>query len=242
MPIQTGSPEPNRLLHALSSADRNGLLDASEAVQLDFSQVICAPGQHIDHVYFPLDSFISLLAELDDGNSVEVGMIGREGMFGMDLVLGVAESGVRAIVQGAGSALRVPAAAFRAQLESGPALRRLMNRYSAVLIAQLTRTSACNGFHKIDQRLARWLLMCADRSSSDRIHLTQRFLAYMLGVRRVGVTLAASDLQERRLIDYTRGRIRILDRQGLQAMACSCYQADLDAYARLLGRAQASET
>ena len=235
MPRRSCPPGTNQLLHALPGTIQQDLLDVAEQVPLEFAQVVCESGQFIDYVYFPLDSFISLLSTLEDGSRVEVGMAGREGMFGMDLVLGVEYSGVQAIVQGAGQALRIPAAAFRTRLEENADLRQLMSRYAAVLIAQLTRTAVCNGFHLIEPRLARWLLMCDDRSDTGTVHLTQRFLAYMLGVRRVGITRAAGNLQDQKLIDYVRGKITIRDRKGLKAVACSCYQADIDAYARLLG-------
>lgn len=225
----------NHLLQALSAAEQKQLADVSEQVSLEFAQVLCEPGQDMAYVYFPLDGFISLVATLDESARVEVGMVGIEGMYGVDVALGVQRSGVQAVVQGAGHALRISVPEFSAQLELIPALRSSMQRFASVQMAQLTRTAVCNGFHQIEERLARWLLMCDDRGESASIHLTQRFLAYMLGVRRAGVTEAAQALHERQLIDYVRGEITILDRKGLEAAACTCYQADRDTYARAFG-------
>lgn len=225
----------NQLLQTLPTRPRKQLHDAADLVRLEFAHVLCEPGQPVEHVYFPLRGFISLIATLDDDARIEVGMVGREGMFGVNWMLGVEQSGVQAVVQGAGQALRISASVFERHLENHPESRQRMQRYAAAQIAQLTRTAVCNSFHHIEQRLARWLLMCLDRSDDDTIMLTQRFLAYMLGVRRVGITQAASTLQEKQLINYARGKISLRDRAGMEAVACGCYQADLDTYARLLG-------
>lgn len=234
MPTSCGPPAVNHLLQALPARQRKQLQDAADPVELAFAHVLCEPGQPVEHVYFPLSGFISLIATLEEGARVEVGMVGREGMFGVNWMLGVEQSGVQAVVQGAGQALRIPAAVFERHLENHPESRQRMQRYAAAQVAQLTRTAACNSFHHIEQRLGRWLLMCLDRADDDSILLTQRFLAYMLGVRRVGVTQAAGALQEKGLIDYARGKITLRDRAGLEVVACSCYQADLDTYAHLV--------
>ena len=161
-------------------------------------------------------------------------MIGREGMLGSHSVLGVAGSPLRALVQGAGSCLRVPAAAFRAELLASPALRGVLLRYVHVCMQQLTTSAVCLRFHQVGPRLARWLLMTQDRAHREQFHITQEFLAAMLGVRRVGVTRAAGALQQRGLIAYRRGAMQVLDRAGLEGAACSCYSRDLSLYSETL--------
>jgi CRP-like cAMP-binding protein len=222
------------LLEALPSSDRRRVLAASDNVELVFADVLCNPGATLRHVYFPLSGFISLIMPIDD-TSLEVGLIGREGMFGTPLALGVNVSPVRAVVQGAGSALRLGAAPFRRQLERSPALRCEIDRYVYVRVSQLAQTAGCTRFHVIEARLARWLLMTQDRARADSFPVTQEFLAVMLGVRRVGVTKAAGSLQERNLIRYRRGKLTVLDRRGLKAASCGCYGEDLRSYERILG-------
>ena len=206
-----------------------------ETVQLALAQVLYTPREELLHVYFPTGSFISLIMAIDDADSLEVGRIGDEGMFGIPLSLGVDVSPVRAVVQGAGTALRMEAASFRRALDRSPALQREIDRYVFVQLSQLAQAAACTRFHVVEARLARWLLMTQDRLHMDSFHVTQELLASLLGVRRVGVTKAASSLQRLRLIRYTRGNITLLDRPGLKEAACGCYKADRDAYDRILG-------
>jgi CRP-like cAMP-binding protein len=161
-------------------------------------------------------------------------MVGNEGLLGAQLALGVATVPLHALVQGAGTALRIGSAPFRAELARSAALRRVLNRYLYVLMAQLAGSAACLRFHQIEQRLARWLLMSQDRAHDPHFHVTHEFLAYMLGVRRVGITAAAGVLQRAGLIDYRRGELRVLDRPGLEAAACACYANDRQTYAALL--------
>jgi CRP-like cAMP-binding protein len=227
----------NHLLQALPSRDRQQMLDGCESVQLDFGDVVYVPEHPIEHVHFPTASFISLIMPIDDAACLEVGMVGCEGMFGIPLALGVDVSPVRAVVQGAGPALRMEAARFRSELARSPPLRRAMGRYVVVHMNQLAQTAACTRFHVVESRLARWLLMTQDRAQEGTFHVTHEFLAFMLGVRRVGVTKAASALQRRGLIRYSRGDVTVLDRRGLKAASCSCYKADRDAYDRVLGQA-----
>ena len=156
-------------------------------------------------------------------------------MFGIPLVLGVDVSPVRAVVQGAGPALRMDAVTFGRELKRSPALQREIDRYVFVHLSQLAQTAACTRFHVVEARLARWLLMTQDRAHASTFHVTQEFLAFMLGVRRVGVTKAAMSLQKRNLIHYSRGNIAVLDRRGLKAASCGCYKADREAYDRILG-------
>jgi len=230
--VQSAIPAPttNRLLAALPGRALARVLANCESVDLVFADVVCLPGDRIHHVYFPTDSFISLVAPVDGYAGLEVGMVGREGMFGVSLMLGVDVSPLHALVQGAGPALRMNAGRFRRELAGSLALRQGLNRYVYVLISQLAQTAACTRFHVVEARLARWLSMTRDRAGSDEFYLTQEFLSHMLGVRRVGVTKAASSLQRRKLIRYSRGVISVLDRNGLQGAACGCYLADKKTY------------
>jgi CRP-like cAMP-binding protein len=202
---------------------------------LALSDVLCEPGTPTRHVYFPTDGFISLVTLIDGHPGLEVGMIGREGMLGAQLALGVATQPLRALVQGPGLAWRIGTVAFHRELARSPALQHGLHRYLYVLMAQLAASAGCLRYHLIGPRLARWLLMSQDRAHADRFHVTHEFLAYMLGVRRVGVTAAAGALQRRGLIAYHRGDLTVLDRPGLEAAACGCYAAHRLAYAELLG-------
>ena len=224
----------NRLIALLSRRDRASLLDISESVELELGTVLCEPGAPTRHVYFPIDCFISLVAAIEGVPALEVGMVGREGLLGAQLVLGVGAMPLHALVQGAGTARRLAAAPFRRALCASSSLQRALNRYVYVLMAQLATSAVCTRFHSVEPRLARWLLMTQDRAHCDSFHLTHEFLAHMLGVRRVGVTGAASDLQRHGLIRYRRGEITVLDRAGLEAAACSCYEADRQAYVSIV--------
>jgi len=225
----------NDLISLLPRRDRSRLLAISESVQLELGVVLCEPGKPTRHVYFPNDCLISLVTAIEGEPWLEVRMVGREGMLGVQLALGVGVIPLHALVQGAGTARRIAAAPFRRELEASKALQRTLHRYVYVLIEQLATSAACTHFHSIGQRLARRLLMTQDGAHSDSFHLTQEFLAHMLGVRRVSITSAASDLQRRGLIGYHRGEITVLDRGGLGKAACSCYAADRHAYALTFG-------
>jgi CRP-like cAMP-binding protein len=213
----------NGLLAAVPRNACRGLLAGLEPVTLTFGDVLYEPGDTIRHVYFPGSSVVSLLTLADGHLALEVGLIGREGMVGVPLVLGHNDSSVRALVQGTGSAMRMASALFRKEFQRQPPLQKAIYRYVHSLMAQISQTAACNRFHVVEARLARWLLMTHDRVQSDQFHMTQEFLGHMLGVRRVGVTRAAQALQKNKLISYNRGNIIVLDRPGLEAAACQCY-------------------
>jgi CRP-like cAMP-binding protein len=211
-------------------------------VDLRFAAVLCAEGEPLQHVYFPVDSVISLVTTLADGARLEVGIIGNEGMLGTSILLGVNVSPQRAIVQGGGAALRMSAAAFGRRCKQDMDLREVMSRYVHVMLEQLAQTAACTLYHPVENRLARWLLMTRQRVGDDHFNLTHEFLAYMLGVRRAGVTHAALSLHVRGLIDYRRGAITILDPSGLQKASCACYVRGNLIYQRTLGSARSARS
>jgi len=221
----TAAPAANGVLRSLSPQGSRRLIARCRQVSLTYGEVLAEFGDKIKHVYFVNSGIVSLLAPVDGHASVEVGLIGREGMAGISLLLGVGVSPVRMLVQGSGSAMRMEAAAFRAAIKRDPALTRSLNHYLYTFIAQVAQTAACNRHHALSARLARWLLMTHDRMGTNEFYLTQAFLAHMLGVRRVGVSNAAGLLQKKKLISYSRGHITIRDRKGLERAACRCYQA-----------------
>lgn len=225
----------NRLLSALPRASRQRLLADCEQAELRSAEVICRSGARVKHVYFPIDSIISWVTTLGDGSRLEVGSIGHEGMLGSSLVLGIDTSAQHAIVLREGAALRLGAAAFQSHLRENIELHRLLNCYIDVLMRQLAQTTACSHYHEVRARLARWLLMTRDRARGNEFHVTQEFLANMLGVRRVGITNAANSLRAASLIDYRRGAITILDALALERISCACYRGEIDIYDRALG-------
>lgn len=214
----------NSLLAALPRKDHHLLLASLELVTLTSGEILYNPGEPIHHVYFPTDSLVTLLTLVEGHQALEVGMVGREGMLGIPLALGVKDSPVRAMVQSSGMALRMTSAHFLKEFQQSLPLQREVYRHTYELMAQLTQTAACNRFHCVEARLARWLLMTRDRVKSNQFHLTHDLLGNMLGVRRVGVTKAAGELRQRNLISYNRGEISILDGDGLENAACRCYQ------------------
>ena len=211
------------------------MLAGCEPVELSYADVLCTPGERLRHVYFPTRSYISLVMPFEASASLEVGMIGSEGMLGIPLALGVDVSPVSGVVQGAGPALRMEADYFCRELELSQALQGGINRYVFVCLNQLTQRAACTRFHVVEARLARRLLMTQDCAHADTFSITHEFLALMLGVRRAGITRAATALQKRRLIRYNRGHVTVLDRRGLRAASCACYRADRESYDRILG-------
>lgn len=234
VPSDKDFPAENHLLAALSRNDRQHFLSGCEQVRLVVGHILCEPQQVIRHVYFPTDSFISLMTPIDGHSSLEVALVGNEGMYGIPLMLGVEFTSLHAVVQGSGHAWRMDVEGFHSELKHSVALQQELNRYIYVLMIQLAHTAACTRFHVVEERLARWLLMTRDRAHSDEFHITHEFLAHMLGVRRVGVTKAASSLQKKKLISYSRGDVRINDIVGLEAASCSCYREDKETYERIL--------
>ena len=228
-----GAPGGNRLLATLTKKEYKLLLPKLKTVSLVLGQELYDPGDVIKYVYFPNDSIISLISKLSETSWLEVGMVGNEGMAGLAVFMGVNSSSTRALVQGSGTAMRMSSAAMRMEANRIGSLHRILHRYSHSLLTQVSQTSACNRFHLVNARLARWLLMTYDRLGVAEFPLTQEFLSHMLGVRREGVSKAAGALQSAKLIRYSRGMITLLDRRGLEAKSCDCYaiiKAETDEY------------
>jgi CRP-like cAMP-binding protein len=225
----------NRLLAALPRAELARLLEDAETVRLPLREPLTRRGAKLTHAYFPLTAFVSQVVR-SERSPLEVGLVGHEGFIGVPFLHGVEVAAFDSVVQGEGDALSLPARPFARHLESLPALRRTLGGYGHAMMLQLAQTAVCNRFHVVEQRLARWLLMSADRARSRHFTITHAFLATILGVRRVGVTQAAGSLSERGLIDYQRGRITIRDRRGLQQASCCCYRVNLESYQAALGR------
>ena len=217
-------PSSNLLLAALPPQDLAQMLPQLDEVRVEAGQVLCEAGDPILHIYFPHDCLVSLLGVAEGRMTLEVGQVGREGMLGATTALGHDTTQVRAVVQRAGSASRMDGGRFRLEVSRNPALQRVLYRYTDSLLAQAIQIAVCSRFHVLEARLARSLLITRDRLQSDKFHLTHEFLAHALGVRRVGVTKAASALQQQGLINYSRGNIEILDPERLAAAACTCYQ------------------
>lgn len=232
----------NRLIDALPRSERTRLLAACETVNLRFAQVLCEPGETLEHLYFPTTGFLSLITPVTGHHGLEVAMVGNESAASLTLLLGQAESPLRVLVQGAGQALRIGAPALRQEVQRSSLLRSLLERSLVSLLTRTARMAACTRFHLVDERLARWLLTSQDCAQSAQLHVTHEFLAYMLGVRRAGITKAATVLQERQLIRYHRGAVTILDRGGLEALACGCYHDDRRDILAVFGQGEAGGT
>lgn len=217
----------NKMLVGLSKHFKSGFLKYCEPVDLVLGEQLCEMDENYAFVYFPLNSYISLVAPINGHPPPELGMIGREGMLGASLTLGVLTAPLTGIVQGAGAALRMPATRFRKEFGNSPRLQRNINRFLYFLYVQTALTAACNCFHVVEARMARWLLMANDHTDSGEIHLTHQLLADMLGVQRSAVTLAAGSLQDRKMITYSRGVVRITAREKLRNVACECYEIGL---------------
>jgi len=217
-------PERNKLLEALSAAERERLRPNLETVVMPLGEVVYESGRPLHHVYFPTDSIVSLLYVLENGASAEIAVVGNEGIVGISLFMGGESTPSRAVVQSAGKALRLPAKAMQHEFKRGGAMQHLLLRYTQTLITQMAQTAVCNRHHSVDQQLCRWLLLSIDRLSAPEIKMTQELIANMLGVRREGVTEAAGKLQKAGVISYRRGQIKVLDRPKLEKMSCECYE------------------
>lgn len=232
-----GSPHPqtNRILSALPKDEYERIAPHLEYVEYPLGRVLYEPGNAIHHVHFPYRGTISVTLPTEDGSEAEVGVIGREGMFGLPVVLGTDSAPLRALVQVPGGGVRLRADLLREELARGGRLTPLLLKYAQALFVQTAVTAACNRLHNLDGRLARWLLTTRDRAQSDGLRLTHEFLSVMLGVRRAGVTAAVGQLQSDGLIEHTRGFVRIADARGLEGASCECYRLVRREYDRLLG-------
>ena len=226
--------EENHLIRRLPREARERLLDICEPIHLTRGEVLGDRGTPARNVYFPTDSYISVETSIDGKPVLEVGMVGREGMLGAHLALGIVNESLHSLVQGPGLAWRIPTRAFRRELARSVALQYRLNHYIYVLMAQMASSAACLRFHLIGPRLARWLLMSHDRAHSDNFFVTQPFLAHMLGVRRGAISAAAAALQRRNVIEYSRGDITVLNRAALEAASCGCYVTERETYSRSL--------
>jgi len=234
MPSSNRITATNRLLAAVSQEDFERFFSDLHPVCLSLRQVLYEAGAPLDHVYFIEQGVASVLTSMADGSTIEVGMIGSEGMVGVPALLGGETSAQQVIVQVPGTALRLSATLCKAAFDQSAAVRRVLLRFTEAILNLSAQTAACNRLHSIEQRCARWLLMALDRIQSDRMPLTHEFLASMLGVRRAGVTNIAGELQRSGLIRYHHGQLSIVDRDGLEANACECYRIDHDRLVRLL--------
>lgn len=240
MPMPPATAARNRLIDGLPAATTRSLLAESRTIDLEIGQVLADAGELVARIVFPTTAIVLVTAQVRGHEPLEIGMIGFEGMLGATLGLGVERHPLRAIIQGRGVALEIPADSFRRQLNHSKALNGAVHGYLFVLAEQLAQTAACNAFHKVSARLARWLLMMDDRARGEPLELTHLFLSRMLGVRRSAVTIAAGQLQEQETIRYARGNIQVLSRPGLEAAACECYPSAQAAYRRQFGPDQSA--
>src|SRR5437764_14847262 len=228
------SPKENRLLAAMPDADYEALMPSLERVAMPLGQSVYEGGEAQGFVYFPTNSIVSLLYVLADGATAEIAVTGNEGLVGIALFMGGETTPSRAVVQSAGNGYRLRASLLKKEFERGGALQHLLLRFTQALITQMTQTAVCNRHHSVDQQLCRWLLLSLDRLPGTELVMTQEMIANMLGVRREGVTEAAGKLQAAGLIEYSRGKITVLERARLEARVCECYAVVKKEYDRLL--------
>ena len=234
MSEKTLKPQVNKLLAALPASDYERLIPHLKLVPLPTRQVLYEPGEPITHIYFPQHAVISIVTSMKDGSTVEVGIVSNEGMVGIPVILGGNTTTTKAFVQVAGAGMQMDADVLRSEFKRGGAIQNLLLRYLRAIYTELTQSCACNRLHTLEERLARWLLTVSDRLESEEFPLTQEFIAQMLGVRRSGVTVAASTLSRAGMIRYQRGQINILNREDLEATSCECYRVIQNEFARLL--------
>lgn len=233
--IRPTLPSDNRLLAALPRAEYEHLLPELTKVSFDLGEVVYEFGGQLDYVYFPTTAIVSLLYTMENGASAEMGLTGNDGVVGIALFMGGGTMPNRAVVQSAGSALRMKAKVLQDEFAKGGMFQRLLLRYTQALITQISQTAVCNRLHTVEQQLCRWLLLSHDRVPANELIMTQELIADMLGVRREGVTVAAGRLQDEGAISYVRGHIKILDRPKLEQTVCECYRVVKDEFDRLLG-------
>lgn len=217
------SPQGSRLLASLPKKEYICLLPQLKPITLTFGEVLYESGDTISHVYFPNDAIVALLSTVEERSALQIGMVGNEGMVGVSVLMGVNKSPTRALVQGTGSAMRMTSAAVQFEAQKMGNLHQLLQHYIHSLLTQVCQLSACNRFHALDARLARWLLMICDRTGSNEFRLTQEFIADMLGARREGVNKTIGAMQKRGIIEYSRAQLKILDATALQRVSCNCY-------------------
>jgi len=228
------SPRENRLLAALPPTEWERLYPNLEMTSMPLGHVVYESGSELRHVYFPTTSIVSMLYVMEDGSSAEIAIVGNEGLVGVALFMGGETTPSRAIVQSAGSAYRLAGKYLKEEFYRAGPVQRLLLRYTQALITQMAQTAVCNRHHSVEKQLCRWLLLSLDRLASNELTMTQELIANMLGVRREGVTESAGQLQKLGLIQYSRGRITVLDRQGLEDQACECYAVVKREFDRLL--------
>ncbi|WP_295385939.1 Crp/Fnr family transcriptional regulator [uncultured Thiodictyon sp.] len=234
MATSVPNPRENRLLAVLPDAVFERLTPHLELVPLPLGQALYESGGQLKHVYFPADAIVSLLYVMENGASAEIAVVGKEGIVGIALFLGGETMPNRAVVQSAGHAYRLKGRTFKQEVNHSAALQHLLLRYTSALLTQMAQTAVCNRHHSVDQQLCRWLLLSLDRLPKNEVSMTQELIANMLGVRREGVTEAAGKLQEAGLIKYSRGHITVLDRPGMEARVCECYEVVRKEFLRLL--------
>ncbi|MDB6084817.1 MAG: Crp/Fnr family transcriptional regulator [Gammaproteobacteria bacterium] len=227
-------PLQNRLLAALPDVERERWLPQLEYVDLPLGNVLYEPGDTLSHVYFPTSAIVSLLYVMANGSSAEIAVVGNEGIVGISLFMGGESTPSRAVIQSAGQGIRLKAQLMKDEFDRAGAVHNLLLRYTQALITQMAQTAVCNRHHSLDQQLCRWLLLSMDRLQGNELVMTQELIANMLGVRREGVTEGALKLQQANLIRYARGRITVLDRDGLETRSCECYAVVKKEYDRLL--------
>ena len=231
--VSTKNAKQNQLLAAMPEAEWKRWSPDIEAVDLPLGKVLYEPGSTLSHVYFPTTAIISMLYVLENGASAEIAVVGNEGLVGISLFMGGESTPSRAVVQSAGKGFRLPAQALKDEFNRGGAVLHLLLRYTQALITQMSQTAVCNRHHSLDQQLCRWLLLSLDRLEGSELVMTQELISNMLGVRREGVTEAALQLQSAGLIKYSRGRISVLDRPGIEKRSCECYAVVKNEYDRL---------